>query len=615
MFRAIGRLLRWIWSGLDGLRKVLHLVLLLALFAIAWGLFSRPIPLVPDKAALVVDPQGPLVEQLSGDPMERALARTLRNLPTETLLRDLVDAIEAAADDDRISSLYLDLGGLDGGGLAKLKEVAAAIDDFRATGKPVIAYGDFYEQNQYYLAAHADEIYLDPAGAAYVDGYANFGLFVKDALDKLSVDLHIFRVGEYKSAVETFSRNDMSPAEREESLAWLGAVWNTYKTDVAAAREFEPARLQAYADDAAQGLRKAGGDLAKMALDAGLVTSLKGRFEVEDRIAEITGEDEDTHSYVGVDFDSYLANVDSEQALRGSAAQKVAVIVAAGDIVPGEGAPGMIGSDTLAAQLRDAAHDDAIKAVVLRIDSPGGSVFASEVIRREVAALRKTGKPVVASMSSLAASGGYYIAMEADKIVASPATLTGSIGVFFMMPTFQRSLERLGVHTDGVGTTALAGEFRRGPAAGGHLERRPAADHRPQLPGLHRPRGQRRARCPSRRSTRSRRGASGRGRTRSGSGSSTSSAAMRTPLSSPRGSRSWATTTTSSTSTRTWASARRWDCGSASRSRAWSRRCCRRARCRSSRRCSRPCCRRRSGSRRLSDPGNVYAYCLACSID
>jgi len=460
MFRAIGRLLRWIWSGLDGLRKVLHLVLLLALFAIAWGLFSRPIPLVPDKAALVVDPQGPLVEQLSGDPMERALARTLRNLPTETLLRDLVDAIEAAADDDRISSLYLDLGGLDGGGLAKLKEVAAAIDDFRATGKPVIAYGDFYEQNQYYLAAHADEIYLDPAGAAYVDGYANFGLFVKDALDKLSVDLHIFRVGEYKSAVETFSRNDMSPAEREESLAWLGAVWNTYKTDVAAAREFEPARLQAYADDAPQGLRKAGGDLAKMALDAGLVTSLKGRFEVEDRIAEITGEDEDTHSYVGVDFDSYLANVDSEQALRGSAAQKVAVIVAAGDIVPGEGAPGMIGSDTLAAQLRDAAHDDATKAVVLRIDSPGGSVFASEVIRREVEALRKTGKPVVASMSSLAASGGYYIAMGADKIVASPATLTGSVGVFFMMPTFQRSLERLGVHTDGVGTTALAGEFR-----------------------------------------------------------------------------------------------------------------------------------------------------------
>jgi protease-4 len=460
MFRAIGRLLRWIWSGLDGLRRVLHLVLLLALFAMAWGLFSRPIPLVPDQAALVIDPQGPLVEQLAGDPVERALARTLRNLPTETLLRDVVDAIEAAADDDRISSLYLDLGGLDGGGLAKLEEVAAAIDDFRATGKPVIAYGDYYEQNQYYLAAHADEIYLDPMGAVYVDGYANYGVFVKDALDKLSIDVNIFRVGEYKSAVETFSRNDMSPAEREESLAWLGSLWNTYKTGVAAAREFEPGRLQAYADDAPATLRKAGGDLAKMSLDAGLVTSLKGRLEVEDRLAQLTGEDEDTHSYVGVDFSSYLANVDSGQALAKGSAQKVAVIVASGDIVPGEEAPGMIGSDTLAAQLRDAARDDAIKAVVLRIDSPGGSVFASDVIRREVEALREAGKPVVASMSSLAASGGYYIAMGADRIVASPATITGSIGVFFMMPTFQRSLERLGVHTDGVGTTALAGEFR-----------------------------------------------------------------------------------------------------------------------------------------------------------
>jgi protease-4 len=460
MFHAIGRLLRWIWSGLDGLRKVLHLVLLLVLFGAFAGIFSRPIPIVPDKAALVVDPQGPLVEQLTGDPLERALARALRSEPTETLLRDVVDAIEAGADDERISALYLDLGGLAGGGLAKLQEVAEAVDDFRATGKPVIAYGDFYEQNQYYLAARADEIYLDPMGAAYVDGYANYGIFLKDAMDKLSIDVNIFRVGQYKSAVEVFSRNDMSPAEREESLSWLGSLWATYKADVAAARGFEPSHLQAYADDAAGKLREAGGDLAKMALDAGLVTSLKGRFEVEDRLMQITGEEDGTGSYVGVNFDTYLATMQSQQALSSRPSQKVAVIVASGDIVPGDEAPGMIGSDTLAAQLRDAVNDDAVKAVVLRIDSPGGSVFASEVIRREVAALRKAGKPVVASMSSLAASGGYYIAMDADKIVASPATLTGSIGIFFMMPTFQRSLERIGVHSDGVGTTALAGEFR-----------------------------------------------------------------------------------------------------------------------------------------------------------
>jgi protease-4 len=460
MFRAIGKVLHWIWGGLDGLRKVLHLVLLLVLFSVLWGVFSRPIPLVPDKAALVIDPSGPLVEQLAGDPLERAVAEILRQQPTQTLLRDVVDAIDAAATDDRIGALYLDLGGLEGGGLAKLQEVAAAVDDFRATGKPVIAFGDYYEQGQYYLAAHADEIYLDPMGAAFVDGYANYGMFLKDALDKLSVDVNIFRVGEYKSAVETYSRNDMSPAEREESLVWLNTVWGTYKAEVAEARGFAPERLQAYADEAADELRRADGNFAKMALDAGLVTSLKGRFEVEDRLAQITGEDEDTHSYVGVDFDSYLANVDSQRALATRPPHKVAVIVASGEIVPGTQPPGMVGSDTLAAQLREARFDEAVKAVVLRIDSPGGSAFASEVIRREVVALREAGKPVVASMSSLAASGGYWIAMSADRIVASPATLTGSIGIFAVFPTFQRTLERLGVHTDGVGTTALSGEFR-----------------------------------------------------------------------------------------------------------------------------------------------------------
>lgn len=370
-----------------------------------------------------------------------------------------MDAIESAADDDRISALYLDLGGMDGGGLAKLREVASAIEDFRAAGKPVIAYGDYYEQGQYYLASRADEIYLDPMGAAYVDGYANYNLFFKDALDKLSVDVNVFRVGQFKSAVEPFSRNDMSPQDREESLSWLGAVWGVYKGDVAEARDFEADRLQNYADQSATLLRKADGDLAKMALDAGLVTGLKGRFEVEERLAEITGPDEDAHSYVGVDVDSYLANLDSEQALTTRSKRKIAFIVAQGDIVPGEEAPGMIGADTLAQQLRDARFDKDVKAVVLRIDSPGGSVYASEVIRREVEALRTSGKPVVASMSSLAASGGYYIAMDANRIIASPATLTGSIGIFFMMPTFQRSLERIGVHSDGVGTTALAGEF------------------------------------------------------------------------------------------------------------------------------------------------------------
>ena len=219
MFRAIGRLLRWIWSGLDGLRKVLHLVLLLFLFGLLWSVLSRSIPLVPDRAALVIAPQGPLVEQLSGDPLERAVAEALERLPTETLLRDVVDAIDSARDDERISALYLDLGGLSGGGVAKLQEVGQAIDRFRESGKPVIAYGDFYDQRQYYLAARADEIHLDPQGVVYVDGFANYGMFVKDALDKLAIDWNVFRVGEYKSAVEMFTRDDMSPSFSSTSLS------------------------------------------------------------------------------------------------------------------------------------------------------------------------------------------------------------------------------------------------------------------------------------------------------------------------------------------------------------------------------------------------------------
>ena len=460
MFRAIGRMLHWVWSGLDGLRKVLHLVLLLVLFGTLWAAFSRSIPLVPDKAALVIAPQGPLVEQLSGDPFERALAEALRQQPPETLLRDVVEAIEKAGGDKRISALYLDVGDLGGAGVAKLQEVGRAIAKFRESGKPVIAYGDLYDQRQYYLAAHADEVYLDPQGIVYIDGFANYGLFFKDAIDKLAIDWNIFRVGEYKSAVETFTRNDMSAEEREASLVWLGTLWGTYKDDVAKARGIEPEALQAYADDAVAGLRRAEGNLAKMALDAGLVTALEGRFAVEERLAEITGEDDNGGIFVGVDHGAYLANVRSQEALSKKSKNTVAVIVAAGEILPGEQPPGMIGSDTLAWQLREAREDDAVKAVVLRIDSPGGSVFASEVIRREVAALREAGKPVVASMSGLAASGGYYIAMDADRIVASPATLTGSIGIFAMFPTFQRTLDKLGVHSDGVGTTALSGEFR-----------------------------------------------------------------------------------------------------------------------------------------------------------
>lgn len=460
MLRAIGGVLGWLWRGLDGLRKFLHLLLLLAIFAIVMSAFSRHIPIVPEKSALVVAPQGPIVEQLTGDALERSLAEALDRLPQETMLRDVVDAIEAARKDDRISALYLDLGSVDGGGLAKLEEVASAVRDFRKSGKPVIAYGDLYTQPQYYVAANADQIYLDPKGWVYIDGFGNYGSYFKDAIDKLSIDWNVFRVGEYKSAVEPFTRNDMSPAEREASLAWLNSIWGDYKQNVATARGLGPQALQTYADETGPALKRAGGSLAKTALDARLVTALEGRYQVEERLAKITGEGDDGDTFRGVDLDSYLTNVRSGKALGKKSPRKVEVIVASGEIVPGEDAPGTIGGETLAKQLRAARKDDDVKAVVLRIDSPGGSVFASEVIRREIEGLRKAGKPIVASMSSLAASGGYYIAMDCDRIVASPVTLTGSIGIFAMFPTVDRALARLGVHSDGVGTTALSDAFR-----------------------------------------------------------------------------------------------------------------------------------------------------------
>ena len=597
MFRAIGRVLHWIWSGLDGLRKVLHLLLLLALFGILWGAFSRPIPLVPDKAALVIRPRGPIVEQLTGDPLERAIAEIVRQQPTQTLLRDVVDAIEAAADDDRISSLYLDVGGLERGGLAKLQEIAAAIDGFRATGKPVIAYGGYYEQGQYYLAAHADEIYLDPMGAVFVDGFANYGTFVKDALDKLSVDVNIFRVGQYKSAVETFSRNDMSPAEREESLVWLNTVWGTYKADVAKAREFDPAVLQAYADQAPDALRRAGGDLAKMALDARLVTSLKGRFEVEQRLAQITGPDEDAHSFVGVDLDSYLANVDSQQALSSGSRRKIGLIVASGEIVPGEQPPGMVGSDTLAAQLRDALFDE----------SREGRGAEDRQPRRQRLRERGDSPPGAGAARGGQARRGFD---EQPRRFGRLLHRDGC-GSHRREPRHAHRLDRHLRHvpdhssarSNGSACTPTASARRRCPASsastGRWATRRRTCCSRPSSADttISSAAWPRRASGRSKPSTRWRRAGCGPVPTRSASVSWTSSVEPGPPSRLRQSSRSSATITTSSTSMPRPVLAMRSGCVSAWPLRASSHPCCHREPSRRFLRCCRHCLRRRSASR------------------
>lgn len=448
------------WRLLDGVRKVLHVILLLFIFGVLWLAVSPSIPLIPGQAALVIAPEGALVEQLSGDPFERALSEAYGQGEPETLVRDVVEAIREAKTDERIQALVLDLGGMVGGGTPKLEEFSLAVRDFRASGKPVIALGEYYDQSQYYVAANADEIYLDPNGMVLIDGYAYYRMFMKDAIDKLGVDVNIFRAGQYKSYTEQFSRNDMSPEEREESMAWLNSLWGTYQTAVAGARSLPEAALRDYSNQAVERVRAAGGDMAIVALESGLVTELKTRAQVEERLMQITGEDESAHSFRGVHHTDYLNSVRSQRALIPGDHDRVGVVVASGEILDGEQPPGTIGGDSTAALLRQARFDERIKAVVLRIDSPGGSVFASEVIRREVEAIKLAGKPVIASMSSTAASGGYYIAMDADQIWASPATLTGSIGVFAVFPTIDRTLGKLGVATDGVGTTALSDAFR-----------------------------------------------------------------------------------------------------------------------------------------------------------
>jgi protease-4 len=341
-----------------------------------------------------------------------------------------------------------------------MQEIGQALTEFRKSGKKVVAMADYYDQSQYYLAAHADEVYLDPFGIVFVDGFEYFRMYFKEALDKLAVEVNVFKVGKYKSFTESYTRGDMSPEEREESLAWLEVLWSAYQQDVQKARGLPDGTVARYANEAARLVKAANGDAARVALTQGLVTGLKSRAKVDEELQEVVGTDEDTHSYVAVDFESYLRVVRSEEILRGDSSRKVGVIVAAGEILDGQQPPGTIGGDSLSAVIRDARFDDDVKAVVLRVDSPGGSMFASEQIYREVQELRASGKPVVVSMSSTAASGGYYIAAAADEIWASPTTITGSIGVFAAIPTFGGTLNKIGVNVDGVGTTEMSGEFR-----------------------------------------------------------------------------------------------------------------------------------------------------------
>jgi protease-4 len=451
------------WNVINFTRKfVLNLIFFIILIAILVGISNSGggKTTVPKSSALVLNLTGNLViEQQYVDPAEKFAAEAFGQGTDnpEILVRDLVKVITNAKEDKRIKTLVLQLGGLGGGGLDKMRLVAEALTDFKTSGKPVYAMGDYYGQNQYYLAAHADKLYLNPMGAMIIEGYGRYRMYYKEGLEKLRASVHVFKVGKFKSAVEPYLRDDMSAEARLANEAWMNELWSQYKSDVAIARNMDVSNFDEKMDQLIPKFESVNGDFAEYALQNGWVDGLRSRNEFREEMVALLGEADTKEGFDTVDYEKYLGLITPKIALPESSKDKVAIVIAKGTILDGNQKPGTIGGDSTSALLREARLDEKVKAVVLQVDSGGGSAFASEVIRKEIDLIKAAGKPVVASMATYAASGGYWISASADEIFAEPSTVTGSIGIFGMMTTFERTLEYVGVRTDGVGTTELAG--------------------------------------------------------------------------------------------------------------------------------------------------------------
>lgn len=443
------------WRLLDFSRRFILTVVFLFLVVLVLAAVLKPELKVADRSVLVIAPKGVIVEEYTISATDRALNRLLGQEVPQVRLRDLLQALEAAAVDARIERVLLRLDGLQGAGMATLREVGVAIDGVRAAGKQVVAYGDWYGQGAYFLAARADEIYMHPFGLAAIEGFGRYRTYFAGAFEKLGLDVRLFRVGEYKSAGETYVRTEASEEARAADRYWMNDLWQRYLTEVGGARDLAPARLQSLIDGFPQRLQAAGGDTGRMMLDAGLITELKTVDELRELMIARGVREENTFRQVSMG--DYLGVLERER--RPMASTPVAVIVAQGTIVDGDQPAGVVGGVSTSALLRRAREDQDVKAVVLRIDSPGGGMFPSEQIRREVELTRRAGKPVVASMGDVAASGGYWIAMDADRIFADPATITGSIGIFGLWFNATETMRMLGLNTDGVTTTELAGLF------------------------------------------------------------------------------------------------------------------------------------------------------------
>ncbi|WP_064605263.1 signal peptide peptidase SppA [Photobacterium sp. J15] len=457
IFKGIGKIFRAIWKLISFTRQLILNLFFLFFIGLIFFAFSQSgeKPSLPEKAALVLDLSGPIVEQRTYiNPVDQLTSSALGQPPVqENVLFDIVDTIRAASTDNRITGLVLNLKGMAETNLTKLRYIAKAIEEFKQAGKPVYAVGDNYKQSQYYLSSYADKVFMSPDGGVLLTGYGSYTLYYKSLLEKLDINTHVFRVGTYKSFVEPYTRDSMSDAAREANTTWLNQLWAAYTTDVAKNRHIDVASLTPELSSFVEQLKSVKGDFAKLSLKMGLIDELITRPALSQKLIEEFGSDGE-NSFNQISYYDYLPTVFNTDL---PSPNQVAVVVASGAIVDGVQRQGTVGGDSTAALLREARLDDDVKAVILRVDSPGGSAFASEVIRNEVDALKLAGKPVVVSMSSLAASGGYWISSSADKILAQPTTITGSIGIFAIMTTFEKGLENMGIYNDGVGTTPFSG--------------------------------------------------------------------------------------------------------------------------------------------------------------
>ena len=453
------------------LQSLLFLILMLVIFGVIGSIADGmggpegrgPSASVPEGAALVLNPAGVLVEQAAEvDPIEEAFAEAYgQSVQTQVEVHDLVRVIRTAKEDERIKALVLDLGRLQIPSIyaSKMHYVADELAAFKESGKPIVAIGDYYSQEQYFLAANADTVLMHDYGNVLIIGYGRYRTYYNSLINNLKITNHVFRVGTFKSALEPFLLDEMSEPAKEANLAYLDVLWREYATKLEAARGLEAGAVARYVNDMGALLDTVGGDLAQAAVEAGFVDELKSREEQRQYLIDLVGEDKDGDSFKRVGYRAYLSNAQPDE---DTGAPDVAVVTAAGTIVDGKQPTGVAGGDTIAALLKKAREDEDVKAVVLRVDSPGGSAFASEVMRKEVLALQEAGKPVVASMGSLAASGGYWISANADEIWAAPTTVTGSIGIFGFFQTFENTAAEIGVNSDGVGTTDLAGVLGAG---------------------------------------------------------------------------------------------------------------------------------------------------------